>query len=113
MGSHLLKDPHIEKLIINGRQTECVMSMNASVSNYEDEIFIESIDKQLIEELRSYVVKEKGGDALEPKELPKELRLLIGYKRIEYDFNGVLSNSIMNINSPLKASLHMSMAWNI
>jgi len=89
MGSYLLKDPHIEKVIINGQQTECVMSMTASVSNYEDEIFIESIDKQLIEELRSYVVKEKGGDALEPKELPKELRLLIGYKRIEYDSNGV------------------------
>jgi len=54
MGSYLLKDPHIEKVIINGQQTECVMSMTASVSNYEDEIFIESIDKQLIEELRSY-----------------------------------------------------------
>lgn len=54
MGSYLLKDPHIEKVIINGQQTECVMSMTASVSNYEDGIFIESIGKQLIEELRSY-----------------------------------------------------------
>lgn len=89
MGSYLLKDPHIEKVIINGQQTECVMSMAASVSYYEEKIFIESIDKQLIEALRSYVVKEKGGDALEPKELPKELSLLIGYKRIEYDLNGV------------------------
>ena len=89
MGSYRLSDPHIEKVIINGQQTECVMSMASNVGNCWDNIFVESTDKQLIEALRSYIVKEKGGDALEPKELPKELSLLIGYKRVEYDLNGV------------------------
>lgn len=88
MGSYRLSDPHIEKVIINGQQTECVMSMASNVSNYWDNNFVESTDKLLIEALRSYIVKEKGGDALEPKELPDELCLLTGYKCVEYDLNG-------------------------
>ena len=103
MGSYRLSDPHIEKVIINGQQTECVMSMASNVSNYWDNNFVESTDKLLIEALRSYIVKEKGGDALEPKELPNELCLLTGYKCVEYDLNGFLSNGIMIINSTLMA----------
>ena len=64
MGSYRLSDPHIEKVIINGQQTECVMSMASNVSNYWDNNFVESTDKLLIEALRSYIVKEKGGDKM-------------------------------------------------
>jgi hypothetical protein len=89
MSSFKLNDPHIEKVIINGQQTECVMSMASNVIDHWDNNFVESTDKQLIEMLRPYIVKEKGGDAIEPKELPKEISMLIGYKCVDYDLNGV------------------------
>jgi hypothetical protein len=89
MGSYKLFDPHIANVIVNGQKTECIMSMAANVSNYWDSAFFESVDKTLIENLRPYIVLEKGGDAKEKKEIPKKLSLLIGYKDVYYDLNGV------------------------
>ena len=89
MSNYKLCDPHIEVVSVNGKEQECLMSMARNTNYFMERVFVELTDRDLIERLRSYIEKTKGGIAEVKVDLPKELSILAGYKCVEYDLNGV------------------------
>lgn len=89
MNNYILYDPHIEKVSVNGKEQECLMSMAHNEINRWESVFVELTDGDFIEQLKLYIEKSKGGIAEENVDLPKELSILAGYKCVEYDLNGV------------------------
>ena len=89
MSNYRLYDPHIKKVSVNGKEQECLMSMAHNEVNRLERVFVELTDRDLIEQLKLYIEKSKGGIAEEKVDLPKELSILTGYECVEYDLDGV------------------------
>lgn len=89
MSNYILSDPHIKKVSGNGKEQEWLMSMARNANYFMERVFVELTDSDLIERLRPYIEKSKGGIAEEKVDLPKELSILAGYECVEYDLNGV------------------------
>lgn len=89
MGNYRLYDPHIEIVSVNDKEQECLMSMAYNEASHWGIAFVESIDKCLINRLKPYIERIKGGIAEEKVDLPKDLSILTGYRYVEYDLNGV------------------------
>ena len=88
-GNYILRNPIIEKEIINHEAIDSLKSMAYNTYNRFEVIYVYTTDIQLINRLRPYIELSKGGESIGEKEIPKEIRVLEGYKHIEYDLNGV------------------------
>lgn len=89
MSSYRLNDPHIEKVSVNGKEQEFLMSMANNTNYFMERVFVELADGDFIERIKPYIEKTKGGIAEEKVDLPKDLSILVGYECVEYDLNGV------------------------
>ena len=89
MSNYILSAPHIEKVSINGKDQEWLMSMAHNANDFMESVFVELADRFLIERIKPYIERSKGGIAEEKVDLPKDLSILAGYECVEYDLNGV------------------------